>query len=153
MSESDFVKRARETARQHARRNSSGSRRHAADPSGAPEPPELGIWLSDVQPERVDWVWPGRIPLGKLTIIDGDPGRGKSTLTLDIAARVSTGRPMPFEELVRPGEPRTPAGVVLLTAEDGLPDTVKPRLAAAGADMERMIFSGWPRSCVKSRLA
>jgi putative DNA primase/helicase len=56
---------------------------------------EVGILLSDVVEESVEWLWEGRIPLGKLTVIDGDPGTGKSTLTIDLAARVSTGRDMP----------------------------------------------------------
>ena len=55
---------------------------------------ELGVLLSTVRPERVAWLWPGRIPRGKLTILDGDPGLGKSVLTMDLAARVSRGRPM-----------------------------------------------------------
>lgn len=92
--------------------------------------------LSDVQPERVSWLWPGYLPLGKLSVIDGDPGMGKSTLFFDIAARVSTGSPMPdgFASDVR-----GPAGVVILSAEDGLADTIRPRLDAAGADVSRIV--------------
>jgi putative DNA primase/helicase len=56
---------------------------------------EVGTLLSDVVEESVEWLWEGRIPLGKLTVIDGDPGTGKSALTIDLAARVSTGREMP----------------------------------------------------------
>lgn len=56
----------------------------------------LGTRLSDVVPEEVKWLWEGRIPYGKLTILDGDPGLGKSTLSLDLAARVSSGREMPL---------------------------------------------------------
>jgi hypothetical protein len=56
---------------------------------------DVGTFLSDVVEESVEWLWEGRIPLGKLTVIDGDPGTGKSTLTIDLAARVSTGRDMP----------------------------------------------------------
>ena len=48
------------------------------------------VLLSDVEPERVAWLWPGRIPRGKLTVLDGDPGLGKSAVTLDLAARVRT---------------------------------------------------------------
>lgn len=92
------------------------------------------VRLSDVRPERIDWLWPARIPIGKLTILDGDPGLGKSTLSLDLAARVSCGRPMPDEVVGRP-----PAGVVLLSAEDGLADTIRPRLDAAGADVSRVV--------------
>jgi hypothetical protein len=95
---------------------------------------ELGILLSTVQPERVEWLWPGRIPLGKLTITDGDPGVGKSVLSLDIAARVSRGMAMPD------GAPGRMGGVVILSAEDGLRDTIRPRLDAAGANCERILF-------------
>ena len=56
---------------------------------------EVGTLLSEVVEESVEWLWEGRIPLGKLTVIDGDPGTGKSALTIDLAARVSTGRDMP----------------------------------------------------------
>ncbi|MDP9427575.1 MAG: AAA family ATPase [Actinomycetota bacterium] len=88
--------------------------------------------LADVTPERVSWLWPGRLPLGKLVVIDGDPSTGKSTLTLDLAARVSTGSPWPDGAIARP------AGVLLLSAEDGLADTIAPRLIAAGADLRRV---------------
>lgn len=93
--------------------------------------------LVDVQPEPVRWLWPGRIPLGKLTILDGDPGLGKSLLTIDLAARVSTGRPMPDGTQSDYGRP---AGVVLLTAEDDPADTIRPRLDAAGADCGRIVM-------------
>jgi AAA domain-containing protein len=93
-----------------------------------------------VRIEPVRWLWPGRIPLGKLTILDGDPGLGKSLITLDLIARVTSGRGMPAEldALVRElsGEPH---GAVLLSAEDGLGDTIAPRLLAAGATLERII--------------
>jgi hypothetical protein len=103
-----------------------GNRSHEAPPE--PESPlQLGTLLSTVKPERVDWLWPGRIPFAKLTIVDGDPGLGKSVLSLDLAARVTRGLPMPFEDR-EPGEEREPAGVVLLSAEDGLADTIRPRL-------------------------
>ena len=56
---------------------------------------DVGIILSEVEPERVTWLWSGRIPLGKLTVMDGDPGQGKSTIALDLAARVTRGWTMP----------------------------------------------------------
>jgi hypothetical protein len=99
---------------------------------------ELGTLLSAVKPETVSWLWPGRIPYGKLTILDGDPGLGKSVLTLTLAALVTRGWSMPFEDR-EPGVDRDPAGVVLLSAEDGLDDTIRPRLDAAGADVERVL--------------
>src|SRR6516225_11459229 len=99
----------------------------------ADRPP--GILLSTVTPQRVEWLSPGRIPLSKLTIIDGDPGLGKSVLTLELAARVSRGLAMPGDEA---GDNRDPADVVILSAEDGIEDTIVPRLDAAGADRSRI---------------
>src|SRR5664279_1970797 len=89
------------------------------------------VCLADVRPRNVTWLWPGRIPFGKLTIIDGDPGLGKSTLSLEIAARLTTGRAMPD------GIALEPANVIMMTTEDDLDDTVRPRLDAAGADVNR----------------
>lgn len=91
--------------------------------------------VSDVKPERVQWLWPGYIPLGKLTMLDGDPGLGKSTLTLDLAARVTRSHPMPDGAT---SDLKGPVGVVLVTAEDGCADTIRPRLDAAGADVTRV---------------
>lgn len=96
---------------------------------------KLGIRLSDVQPEKVEWLWPGHIPLGKLTIIDGDPSLGKSNLSLDIAARVTTGRDMPDGQAGL----EIPYGVVILAGEDGLADTIRPRFDAAGGDARRVL--------------
>lgn len=90
--------------------------------------------LSDVEPEAVEWLWPGRLPLGKISLLEGDPGLGKSTVGIDLAARVSRGLPLPG------GGSYGPAAVVLLSAEDGLADTVRPRLDAAGADV-RNVYS------------
>ncbi len=87
------------------------------------------VVLADVLIEKVTWLWPGRIPLGKLTILDGDPGLGKSTITLDVAARVTCGLPMPACDQ---GSALPPAKVILLSTEDGLADTIRPRLEAAG---------------------
>jgi hypothetical protein len=87
------------------------------------------VTLSNVQPTPVEWLWYKRIPIGKLCLVDGDPSTGKSTLTLDLAARVSSGRAWPD------GARNSVGGVLLLSAEDGLADTIAPRLAAAGADM------------------
>ena len=101
---------------------------------GKQETPRLvGKLMSEVEPEQVEWLWPGRLPLGKLAVLDGDPGLGKSVLTLDLAARASAGLELPD------GGRCGPAGVVLLSAEDGLEDTIRPRLDAAGADTERIV--------------
>lgn len=102
-----------------------------------PEPSASGvpviIKLSEVKSIAVRWLWQDRIALGKLTIIDGDPGLGKSTVLLDIGARLSRGAPMPD------GAHGIRGGVVILTLEDGLADTVRPRLEAAGADLTRIV--------------
>jgi hypothetical protein len=90
------------------------------------------VRLDTVAPELVEWIWPGRIPRGKLTLLIGDPGLGKSFLALDIAARVSRGA-------VWPDGGRAPLGaIVLLSAEDGLSDTIRPRLDKLNADVGRI---------------
>lgn len=113
------------------------------NPNHAPPAAESGrslacepvlVCLADVQPQPVTWLWPQRVALGKLTLIAGDPGLGKSFLTMDMASRVSTGAGWPDQ----PGERFNPGGVVLLSAEDDLADTIRPRLDAAGADVERI---------------
>lgn len=92
------------------------------------------VTLADVAPTPIRWLWEGRIPLGAITILDGDPGLGKSILTVDLATRVSTGTPFPGEPL-RAG---VPAGVVLLSAEDSIEHTIAGRAAVAGADTTRV---------------
>jgi putative DNA primase/helicase len=102
--------------------------------NSTPVPPsEVITRLDQVRLERVEWLWPGRLPLGKLVVLDGDPGTGKSTLAIGLAARVTTGSPMPDRAVL----PR-PASVVVLTAEDGLGDTVRPRLEAARGDAAKV---------------
>ena len=91
--------------------------------------------MSDVVAEEVRWLWEGRIPLGKLTVLEGDPKGGKSTMALDLMARVTTAGVMPDGT---PSDLDGPADCVLLTAEDGLADTVRPRLDLAGADASRV---------------
>ena len=91
--------------------------------------------LASVSPATVNWLWPGRVPLGKLTLLFGDPGLGKSMVSHDLTSRVSTGAAWPDDPTTR--APR--GGVVLLTAEDSLDDTVRPRLDAAGADVFNVV--------------
>ena len=93
----------------------------------------IGQLLSEVEPEDVDWLWHRRIAKRKLTIVEGDPGEGKSAATTDLAARMSVGRPWPDGEECEAG------GVVLCSAEDGIADTIRPRLDAAGGDPERVL--------------
>jgi hypothetical protein len=97
------------------------------------QPEEIGQLLSSVEPEEVSWLWPSWLALGKLALVDGDPGLGKSAMTLDLAARVSAGKAFPD------GTECEPSGVVLLSAEDGLADTIRPRLDAARADTSKIL--------------
>jgi hypothetical protein len=97
----------------------------------------LSVSLQATQPRPLAWLWPGRMAAGRLTLIDGDPGQGKSLLAIDIAARLTSGREMPDGF-----RPEAPAAVVLLSGEDGMEDTVLPRLLAAGGDVRRTYR--WP---------
>ena len=101
------------------------------------DPEPTFVEMEAVQIESVDWLWAPYLPLGKLVILDGDPGLGKSTVMLDLAARITTGNAMPdgSSPWHRIGDG---AGVVIYSAEDGLGDTVRPRLEAAGADLCRI---------------
>jgi len=90
--------------------------------------------LADVQPLPVEWLWKGYIPLGMLTVLDGDPGLGKSTALLDIAARLSRGDAMPDGSLGAAA-----AGVVILSAEDDLARVIRPRLDAMEANVGRIV--------------
>jgi len=89
--------------------------------------------LSEIESRPIDWLWPGRLGLGKPAVLDGDPGLGKSLVTLDLCARLSTGRPFP-DDAPGPGV----ANSVVLTAEDSARDTVRPRLEVLGADIQRV---------------
>ena len=91
------------------------------------------VCAANVSPEPVEWLWPGRIAIGKQTLIAGEAGLGKSQVSIAMAAAVTTGDLWPC------GEGRAPIGnVIILSAEDGAADTVIPRLMAAGADLERV---------------
>ena len=91
--------------------------------------------LADVTAKSLEWVWPGRIPVGKLTLLAGDPGLGKSFVTLDLAARVSRGDSWPDMPLLK----QSVGNVVLFNAEDDLADTIAPRLDRAGAVDTRIV--------------
>ncbi len=89
--------------------------------------------LADIQSVPISWLWEGRIALGKLTMIAGDPGLGKSLVTANLATSVSKGYLWPVDNL------QAPIGdVILLSAEDDPADTIKPRLEAMGADCRRI---------------
>lgn len=90
--------------------------------------------MDQVVLQQVQWLWEPYVPFGKLTIIQGDPGEGKTTLALRLAAACSTGESLPGME------PMEPFNVIYQSAEDGLGDTIKPRLMDAGADQSRIWY-------------
>jgi putative DNA primase/helicase len=92
----------------------------------------ITVRIADIETQPLRWLWPGRIPLGKVTMLIGDPGLGKSLLTVAIAAAVSVGARWPD------GASGTQGDVLLLSAEDDAADTIRPRLEAAGADLARV---------------
>src|SRR6266851_6782827 len=89
--------------------------------------------LQHAKPEPIEWLWPGHIAAGKLTLIDGDPGLGKSLITLDLAARLTTWREFPDGSACA-----GPGGVVLVGSEEGVSDTIVGRLQAARADLNHV---------------
>lgn len=93
------------------------------------------ISMDTIQEEEVNWLWKPYIPFGKLTIIQGDPGEGKTTFALQLAALLSLGKGFAESENIGVTEP---VNVIYQTAEDGLADTVKPRLISAGADCSKI---------------
>ena len=88
------------------------------------------IHMEDVVSKEVEWLWYPYIPYGKITIIEGDPGEGKTTLVLKLAAALSRGLPLPCDD----DKEYEPIHSIYQTAEDGIEDTIKPRLEKAGAD-------------------
>jgi hypothetical protein len=98
----------------------------------------ITVRLSDIEPEEVSWLWEPYIPIGKLTILEGDPGIGKTFAALAVTAAVTSGAGLPGTD-GRPGPGREPHNVIYMTAEDGLADTLRPRLDAIGADVSRVI--------------
>ena len=91
--------------------------------------------MSDIKAAPINWLWKGRIAKGKLTIIAGNPGLGKSQLTANITAIVTNGAKWPVD-----GTTCTQGGVVILSAEDTPEDTIRPRLEAAGAKLENVFI-------------
>ena len=127
--------------------------------------PDAWTPLAEVAPEPVRWLWPGLLPAGKLTVLAGDPGTGKSFLALDWAARVSRGGAFPASGIGEGGMTNEgmsndegaggssfdiphssfvlPKGALLFCGEDDPADTVRPRLDALGADPRRVTLAGW----------
>ena len=125
------------------------------------EPPLKLINMESVEVEEIKWLLYPFIPYGKVTIIQGDPGEGKTTMVLQIIAKLTRGEPIPasFEKRKEPERAdaitdenkadmdvsknkqclQQPVNVIYQTAEDGLGDTIKPRLLAAGADCSKVL--------------
>lgn len=100
-------------------------------------PPVISRRMSDVDAVPIRWLWPGRFALGKLSIVAGEPGVGKSQLSCALAAAVTTGGGWPDGT-------RAPLGsVVFVCCEDDAADTMRPRLEAAGADLQRVHLYDW----------
>lgn len=99
------------------------------------------VRMADVPPERVTWLWEPYVPRGKLTILEGDPGIGKSSVAFAIATFVTLGRGLPGMPVM------DPANVLILSAEDGLGDTIRPRLDSMGADVARIFAIDGPLTC------
>jgi RecA-family ATPase len=108
-----------------------------------PEP--LFVTMDTIAPERVDWLWLNRIPVGRLTLLDGDPGAGKSFLSLAVASAVSRGDSLPGGK-----KPSGPSSVLLMSIEDGFADTVRPRLDAMAADVSRIVIPNPKRGVAPS---
>ena len=104
---------------------------------GLREPPQEEtveiIRMSEVDTQTVEWLWKPYIPFGKVTIIQGNPGEGKTTLALCLCAACTNRKPFPLMP------EHEPFNVIYQTAEDGLGDTVKPRLMEAEADLDRVL--------------
>lgn len=114
------------------------------------------INMESVKVEQIEWLLYPFIPFGKVTIIQGDPGEGKTTMVLQIIAKLTRGEPIllnqksqkeaqkdseenPKQEVLSQDAHMLPVNVIYQTAEDGLGDTIKPRLLAAGADCSRVL--------------
>ncbi len=106
-----------------------------AQPARSPAPFQTGVFLlSDIPSQPLSWLWPGRIPLGHLTLLDAAPGCGLSLLALTLAACISSGSPLPD------GTPTQQGTVIILAPYDSAADTIKPRLSAAGGDPAHVLL-------------
>ena len=101
----------------------------------SPKGTQMYEFYSNIQAKEVEWLWYPYIPYGKLTVLQGDPGEGKSTFMLNLAAILSTGGELPTGERFD-----APQAVIYQCAEDSPADTIKPRLIAAGADCSKIAF-------------
>jgi AAA domain len=102
------------------------------------------VTMSDVEAEPITWLWWPYLAIGKLCMLDGDPGIGKTLLMTQLAASLSRGQPLPDQQGKFTLETDGPQPTLLLSTEDGLADTLKPRLEAAGADCTKIhVLTGW----------
>lgn len=117
-------------------RNGMASDDHVVIGIRKPEKPAKSvpvICMDDVEQTEVDWLWYPYIPFGKLTIVQGNPGEGKTFFAMQLAAACTNQKFLPDME------PFEPFNMIFQTAEDGLGDTVKPRLVSSGADLKRVL--------------
>ena len=104
-------------------------------PNNIPAKLEI-VKSSEITPKEVRWLWYPYIPYGKVRVLQGDAGDGKSTLILKLAAMLTRGEPMPFTD----GEGAEPVNVIYQSTEDDADDTIVPRFIAAGGDTDRLLF-------------
>ena len=100
------------------------------------DPPAIlpvGVIVADVESEETDWAMYGWLAYGECIVMDGNPGEGKSSITTDLAARMTRGGVMPDGSQVEAG------GAVIVTTEDSISRTIRPRLEAAGADLSKCL--------------
>jgi len=123
-------------AQEHVARKTDGRKQRKAearDTGSGATPVLVSRCAAEIAPEKIEWLWPGRFARGKHTCIAGEPGTGKSQLSIAIIAAVTTAGEWPC------AEGRAPLGsAIILSAEDGAADTIVPRLLAAGADLNRV---------------
>ena len=98
-----------------------------ASPTSLLRTPNL-VCMADIQPTKIDWLWPNRIPVGRISLLVGRPGVCKSLLTCELAARVSKGESWPDNSENQKGS------AIFITDEDGAGDTIRPRLDSFGAN-------------------
>ena len=113
-----------------------------SEPTERPDIPVKLIRMNEIQATKTAWLWFPYIPYGKITIIQGDPGEGKTTLVLNLAAALSRGEHLENDVSCKP------VTVIYQTAEDGLADTVKPRLASANAECSRILVIDETEKCI-----
>ena len=122
-----------EVRKRNARKSNSRPESSTSVDSPAPGCRLISRKAADITPKNIDFLWGGRLAKGKHTAIAGEPGDGKSQLSVYLAATISRGGHWPCDE------GSAPLGtVIIFNSEDGAEDTIVPRLIAAGADMERV---------------